>query len=608
MRLVINMIGCALYFSVRRYFHSSDYMWLMLVTAVALVVASLLLTLWQADRKQKQLLVREARSLHYTLIWQGLVLLSLLSHVVYFLLTRDAPQLDTFPKKLLLALWVLSACIGAVMAISMEWSMLANKQFSDPQRIWKTGVSCSLSGILLLLLVNVNYLASEHNHISDWSYLRVTALSATSQQLLLQLDVELQVYAFFRKGSEVYPYVNEYLQALASEKVTVSVVDKDLQPALAERFRVYDNGNIIFTFARQGQDKQKSERVYLGTQLRIARDRLRNLDASFQQALLRLQAKPRYVYFWRGHGEFTWDYHARAPRAIRHLRAILQKQNLRLRELTVATGGMQQIPAEASLLVIAAPTVPFLAQEVQALRAYLQRGGKAFIFLDIEQGEMSSDVAPPEQPLEMFLRAEVGLHLQREVLANDRVYVAARKSEIDRWFIATNNFTSHVSVSTMANNDDKVHVIFFQSGYFTLLAGAGVWETQAVIKSLPTTFVDLNKNFTFERKSEKRAAYMHCAASVWLEAGSKIFACADATVLSDPLLQNAGNRLLVVDALRWLLEEKQLGISSSEVDVKIMHSGGEHTFLFYSTIGIFPCLVLLFGYFMLRRRRGSRHA
>ena len=45
-----------------------------------------------------------------------------------------------------------------------------------------------------------------------------------------------------------------------------------------------------------------------------------------------------------------------------------------------------------------------------------------------------------------------------------------------------------------------------------------------------------------------------------------------------------------------MLAADELGISSSELDVKVIHSKEKDTILFYSTIMIAPCLSSAFGF------------
>ena len=612
LRLFSITIGTLLYYTAMRYFVASDYFWHLVDAGLVLACSSLVFTWLHVRRSKSKGLTGEAHSYLYTLIWQGLLVFALLAHVAYFWLTQDAPQIDTFVKKLLLVLWLLPLIIALSTAIGMETSLHANGRgrFGEPQRVLKSGLGWSLVGILLGILLNANYLAVEHNHVSDWSYLKVTSVSKTTQAMIDDLDQQLEVYAFFTQDNEVYPFVNEYLASLAatSKNITVKVLDKDISPLQSEKFRVHKNGNLVLTQVQVQANKEEDktpqyEKIYLGTELRIARAKLRGLDAWMQKALLQLLSDPRKVYFTRGHGEFTWNYQRDPRRSLRVVRSLLKKQNFRLRELGLDKGSARALPDDVSLVIVAGPTEAFLQEEVNALRTYLAAGGKVMVLLDIERATGLATTALSTYPLLNFLRDEVGMHFKAEVLANDRSYVVATKSMTDRWFLFSNNFTTHEAVATMADYDEQVAVLFFQSGYFDIKGGNGEWHAQAAMKSLPTTFVDKNKNFTFDKDSETRATFDICAAAEWQDKGGRIFACADATLSADLFMQGAGNKLLFIDSLQWLMNDKYRGAAASEEDEKIIHSRDEDLLVFYSTIVAVPLLLLLTGMLATRRRK-----
>lgn len=613
LRLFSITIGTLLYYTAMRYFTVSDYFWHLVDTGLVLACSGLLFTWLHMRRSKRKGLTGEAHSYCYTLIWQGLLIFALLAHLGYFWLTKDAPQIDTFVKKLLLVLWLLPLIIALSAAIGMETSLHANGRgrFGEPPRVLKSGLGWSLVGMLLAILLNVNYLAVEHNHVSDWSYLKVTSVSKTTQAMVDDLDQQLEVYAFFTQDNEVYPFVNEYLASLAatSKNIMVKVLDKDISPVHAEKFRVHKNGNLVLTQVQAQENKKEEnktpqyEKIYLGTELRIARAKLRGLDAWMQKALLELLSEPRKAYFTRGHGEFTWDYQRDPRRSLRVVRSLLKKQNFRLRELGLDKGSGRALPDDVGLVIVAGPTEAFLQEEVNALRTYLAGGGKAMVLLDVERATGLATTELSTYPLLNFLRDEVGIQFKAEVLANDRSYVVATKSMTDRWFLFSNNFTSHEAVATMADYDEQVAVLFFQSGYFDVKGGNGEWQAQAAMKTLPTTFVDKNKNFTFDKGSETRSTFDICAAAEWRGKGGRIFACADATLAADLFMQGAGNKLLFVDSLQWLMNDKYRGAAASEQDEKIIHSRDEDLLVFYSTIVAVPLLLLLAGTLATRRRK-----
>ena len=79
---------------------------------------------------------------------------------------------------------------------------------------------------------------------------------------------------------------------------------------------------------------------------------------------------------------------------------------------------------------------------------------------------------------------------------------------------------------------------------------------------------------------------------------------ADADALSDGLMGNKGNVVLLADGLRWLQGEESLsGAIESEEDVAVEHTKEEDALLFHGTVFAMPLFIGGLGWFRLRRRR-----
>jgi len=91
----------------------------------------------------------------------------------------------------------------------------------------------------------------------------------------------------------------------------------------------------------------------------------------------------------------------------------------------------------------------------------------------------------------------------------------------------------------------------------------------------------------------------------------RAFVIADVDAFSDLVMSNVpGNQALFADSARWLLgEEKWIGATNSEEDVRIEHTKQQDLAWFYTTIIGVPCLVLGAGVYLGRRsqrRRGGK--
>jgi hypothetical protein len=291
----------------------------------------------------------------------------------------------------------------------------------------------------------------------------------------------------------------------------------------------------------------------------------------------------------------------------------LSKQNFTIRKFGVAEGSTTGVPEDASVLVVVGPTRPFMAEEVRSLKAYVEGGGSLLVFLDVElpmEEDTAFDPLAP-RPLLAFLE-EAGIKYHNQILANDtpQGYVVATQSPLDKTFLYTNLFTSHESVSSLARHDEKVAVLTFRGGWFSLDYQTDHWHTMETMTSMRTTFADLNENYSFDKDSEVQQSYVIGAAALHKpkdEASGKkgrIIAISDATIVSDGLIRNTGNLLFAADAIKWLVQDDVVtGQQVSEEDIKIRHSKEENLVWFYGSVIFVPGMVLVVGGIANRRKR-----
>ncbi len=91
-----------------------------------------------------------------------------------------------------------------------------------------------------------------------------------------------------------------------------------------------------------------------------------------------ISGKQRKVYFVQGHGEKDTASSERAGYST--IVSGLQSDNFATDTLVLAQQGA--VPADASVVVIAGPTVDLLPPEIDALKKYLEAGGKLVALVD----------------------------------------------------------------------------------------------------------------------------------------------------------------------------------------------------------------------------------
>ena len=121
----------------------------------------------------------------------------------------------------------------------------------------------------------------------------------------------------------------------------------------------------------------------LGTVVITYKDRTQRVTASEEQdvtnALIKLvTGKEKKVYFTQGHGER--DTAGSDRLGYSSITAALGRDNFTVDKLVLAQ--QKDVPADATVVVIAGPQTDFLGPEIDALKRYVAKGGKILAMVD----------------------------------------------------------------------------------------------------------------------------------------------------------------------------------------------------------------------------------
>jgi gliding motility-associatede transport system auxiliary component len=224
----------------------------------------------------------------------------------------------------------------------------------------------SIVGILvgLGIVIAVNYLATRQNKRWDLTENQTFSLSEQSLKILRDLDAPVQFTVYdqdanfdrFRERLDSYDY--------ESDKVNVEYVDIDRNPARAKQAQIQAYGTVVMTY------KDRTQRVS-------------NTDEQdITNALIKLvTGQEKKVYFTQGHGEHDTSSSDRAGYST--IGGALGRDNFSV--ATVVLAQQKDVPADATVLVIAGPRTDFLAPEIDAIKRFVAKGGKVLVLTDPSQ-------------------------------------------------------------------------------------------------------------------------------------------------------------------------------------------------------------------------------
>lgn len=572
------------------------------------------------------------------------VLLALSNNLFAHQFGLDALDNDARERwdNVVLVIWVTLLLCGVLPLLFAETALVPMRRAARPEsRRVHSAAAAGLTLALALAYLGL-FVGAAHKWgvAADFAYFKTARPSSSTLRVAAGLKEPVRVVAFFPAVNEVRNEVDRYMREVArsSPKIKFEFVDRVLSPKIARDLRVAQDGIVVLS---RGELRQN---ISLTTDFKSARTTLRNFDQEFQKNLMKIARDAKNAYVTTGHGELNdraQGTNADKERGISGLRKLLEMQNYRVLDLGMPQGLASEIPKDATVVMVLGPQEPFAPEELAALKRYVERGGALLLAVDPDAANDHALDAPPiasstpDKPASPVsssfgevlakggagpnldaLVGLVGLGIDPVILANDKgdsVSFAGNKS--DRTRIVTNRFGSHASVSTLSRH--SAWVVLFGAGSLRKL-DPNDKTVDFALRSTTSTFQDKNGNFEAE-PGEARASYdLAAAVTRKLATGTatdtkgdkseqRAFVIADADLFSDLVLKNVPtNRLLLLDAVRWLGGEESLsGEVNSEEDVRIEHTKEKDVLWFYSIIFGVPLLVFGLGLAWARRSKGQ---
>jgi ABC-type uncharacterized transport system involved in gliding motility auxiliary subunit len=255
--------------------------------------------------------------------------------------------------------FAIAGLVCVLVYVASEWREIA-KVYERRQARYGTLAATSVL-VVLAILVAINYIAGKQNKRWDLTTNKQFSLSDQSRNVLRKLDAPLKITVFAREleFGRYQDKLKEY--EYLSKNVSTEYVDPDKKPTAAQQNNIQQYGTILFQY------KGRSERVTSDTEQDITTGIIKVVSG-----------QQKKVYFTQGHGEK--DTGSSERDGYNTIASALGRENYGVEKLVLAQQG--SVPDDASVVVVAGPKIDFFPPEIDALKKYLDKGGKLFLELD----------------------------------------------------------------------------------------------------------------------------------------------------------------------------------------------------------------------------------
>jgi ABC-type uncharacterized transport system involved in gliding motility auxiliary subunit len=433
--------------------------------------------------------------------------------------------------------------------------------------------------VVLAILVGVNYLSSQYSKSADLTSNKLYTLSAQTDKVVRNLKEQVDIYYFDepRQFQAAKDLLDGY--GALSSKLKVHYVDALKNRRMAMEFGVKAAGTIILQRGeRRGEARSLTEEEITSGLIRV------------------LKTGDHLACFATGAGEHPLD------ADYSNAKDALEKNNYRTQAINLLE--KPEIPSECTLVVVAGPRYDYPQPAVDALKNYVEKGGRGLFMLDppLEMGKtnisaneglsqvLASWGVTLDKNLILDLSGQGGLYgLGPDVALTDQYGSHAIVKEMKGTGVAFPIVRSLAAASGASSSAETIVSSSESSTATTQLSGKGgikVDPSKSEKKSFPVAAAGTYR--TGAPGKEGRFVVVGCSA--WA---------------SNSAIRFVGNRDLFLNVMSWLSNDEDL-ISirpKDPVDKRLEITRPQLVLLRLVSQFLIPLIVILAGILVWLKRR-----
>ena len=491
----------------------------------------------------------------------------------------------------------IAGLVCVLLYVLSQWREIV-RDFSGRQARYGSLAAASIL-VVLGILAAINYLAERHNKRWDLTAANQYTLSDQTRKIVAGLTKPVQITVFartddferFRTRLEEYQYLSKQLK--------VEYIDPEKRPSMADRLKESALGTVVME--------------YDGRVQRVSSEQEQDLTNGLVKLLQQTQPK---IYFIQGHGER--DIAGSAGDGYSGIAGALKSDNFATESLVLL---QQDIPTDASVVVLAGPKGDLLEPEVAKLKAYLAKGGKLLAMIDPPQNVS----APPLTHTIALLKEwsiDVGNNAVLDPMSRLRgaqpdVPVAARYP----YHAITNTFDLLTAYPYARSVKPAEGPPAGRSVTAFVESGRNSWAES----DLQTLTTKGEARPDFEQGDVQGPVSLAVAMSAPVDSATppstpgdeheaettpskpetRIVAVGDSDFVANSIANTAGNSDMFLNIINWLAQQENMIAvrPRNPEDRRISLTAGQDRMIFWFTLVILPGLVFLAGIQTWWRRR-----
>ncbi len=468
---------------------------------------------------------------------------------------------------------------------------------------FKYGLNTGVGIVLIFgIVVLVEAISYQNNKRFDLTSSKQYTLSDQTTKILKSLKQDIKITGFFnqtqRKEQEAFrDLLGQY--SYHSSKFSYEFVDPDKNPGKAKRYQITSYGTTVV------ESGDKEEKIF-----ETGEQKLTN-------AILKVTREgKKVIYFSKGHGEKNIE--NINEQGYSFAKKAIEDSNYEVKELLLATA--DNLPEDANLLIIAGQQKPFLNTEFEAIKKYIEIGGKIFFMLD-----------PGDYPETTDFLEQYGISLQKDIVVDKisrifgvdpsmpvitqygdhpivKDFSIATFFPLTRSVGKTTNPVGDISITPLVETSPNS---WAETDLDRYEQGEAVFENGKDKKG-PITIgmvASLNKKRNLTDTSSHTTGHQGTKTEddKKIKEG-RIVVIGDSDFASNSRINVLGNSDFFLNVVNWLLEEEDLiSIRPKESTGKIFTlTKGQQKMIFWIPLVIMPGILILSGIAVYKKRKNMK--